>query len=197
MNPARESLSKWVSRELESRPTRRELRVWVKDLLDLLDLTEYENACRAAIVAANKRLTAQRNAADAEREKCGQTNRRLRGEIERVRAQRDEAMASLRVEMAKTAPPITKPPSMNESEIVRDKRRVLEYLRSSRRFMPYLHESMPASGAEKLLGSRDRAQRALVALVQDQKITYLENCSPDHYQAYADLPPAPALITES
>lgn len=81
----------------------------------------------------------------------------------------------------------------HESEIARDKRRVLEYLRSSRKFMPYLHESMPAHGAVKLLGSRDRAQRALVALVQDRKITYLENCSPDHYQAYAEIPPPPVI----
>lgn len=82
---------------------------------------------------------------------------------------------------------------MTEREIVRDKRRVLEYLQSSRKFMPYLHESMPAHGAEKLLGSRDRAQRALVALVQDRKIQYLENCSPDHYQAFAEMPPPPAI----
>lgn len=85
---------------------------------------------------------------------------------------------------------------MTEREITRDKRRVLEYLQSSRKFMPYLHESMPASGAEALLGSRDRAQRALVALVQDRKITYLENCSPDHYQAYAEVSPPPSADLE-
>jgi hypothetical protein len=85
---------------------------------------------------------------------------------------------------------------MAEREIDRDKRRVLEYLRSSRKFMPYLHESMPASGAVALLGSRDRAQRALVALVQDQKIVYLENCSPDHYQAFADPPQTLATILD-
>jgi hypothetical protein len=82
---------------------------------------------------------------------------------------------------------------MTEREIERDKRRVLEYLRSSRKFMPYLHESMPAHGAVKLLGSRDRAQRALVALVQDRKIRYLENCSPDHYQAFAEVSPPPLV----
>jgi hypothetical protein len=81
---------------------------------------------------------------------------------------------------------------VTESEIARDKRAVLEYLRSSRKFMPYLHESMPASGAVSLLGSRDRAQRALVALVQDRKITYLENCSPDHYQSHAEPVKTPA-----
>jgi len=76
---------------------------------------------------------------------------------------------------------------MSEPEITRDKRRVLEYLRGARKFMPYLHESRGAHEVVKLLGSRDRAQRALVALVQDRKITYLENCSPDHYQAHADM----------
>jgi hypothetical protein len=80
---------------------------------------------------------------------------------------------------------------MSESEITRDKRRVLEHLRTARKFMPYLHESMSAHSVVKLLGSRDRAQRALVALVQDKKIHYLENCSPDHYQAYAEIPPPP------
>jgi hypothetical protein len=79
----------------------------------------------------------------------------------------------------------------NETEIERDKRRVLEHLRTARKFMPYLHESMSAHGVVELLGSRDRAQRALVALVQDRKIHYLETCSPDHYQAYADVEPFP------
>jgi hypothetical protein len=79
-------------------------------------------------------------------------------------------------------------------QLADDKTRVLEHLRTTRKFMPYLHESMSAHSVVELLGSRDRAQRALVALVQDRKITYLENCSPDHYQAYAaDLPPCPTL----
>lgn len=81
-----------------------------------------------------------------------------------------------------------------EPEIVRDKRRVLEHLRTARKFMPYLHVDMSAHSVVQLLGSRDRAQRALTALVQDGKIHYLENCSPDAYQAYADVPPPPPVV---
>lgn len=84
---------------------------------------------------------------------------------------------------------------MSEREIAQDKQRVLEHLRIAPKFMPYLHGSMSAHGVEKLLGSRDRAQRALVALVQDRKIRFLENCSPDCYQAFADVPPPPQVDT--
>jgi hypothetical protein len=84
---------------------------------------------------------------------------------------------------------------MSESAISRDKRRVLEHLRTSRKFMPFLHESMSARSVVELLGSRDRAQRALTALVQDGQIRFLENCSPDHYQAYAEIPPPPVSTT--
>ena len=85
---------------------------------------------------------------------------------------------------------------MADREIARDKRRVLEHMQSTRKFMPYLHESVGAHEIVKLLGSRDRAWRALVALVQDRKIQYLENCSPDHYQAFAEVSPPP-LIPET
>lgn len=85
---------------------------------------------------------------------------------------------------------------MGETELERDKRRVLEYLQGSRKFMPYLHEGRSAYGAVKLLGSRDRAYRALVALVQDRKIHYLENCSPDHFQAYAVIDPPPTVPSD-
>lgn len=85
---------------------------------------------------------------------------------------------------------------MSESEIDSDKRRVLEYLKEAPKFMPYLHEERSAGSVVRLLGSRDRAMRALVALVQDQKIEYLENCSPDHFRAFAEVAPPPSAVSE-
>jgi hypothetical protein len=83
---------------------------------------------------------------------------------------------------------------MKEREIERDKRRVLEYLKEARKFMPYLHEGRSVAGIEKLIGNRDRAWRAILALVQDRKVEYEVNCSPDYVRAYADIPPAPSPI---
>jgi len=83
-----------------------------------------------------------------------------------------------------------------EREITRDKCRVLEHLKTAPKFMPYLHEGVGLHEIVKLLGSRDRAYRALVALVQDRKVEYEENCSPDYFRAFAEVAPTPPVPTE-
>lgn len=83
---------------------------------------------------------------------------------------------------------------MTERELDRDKRRVLEHLKEARKFMPYLHEGRSAGSVVKLLGSRDRAWRALVALVQDREIEYETHCSPDYFRAFAKVEPAPVPV---
>lgn len=75
-------------------------------------------------------------------------------------------------------------------------RRTLERLREAPLLMPHLHYSVGAHEIVKMLGSRDRAQRALVTLVQAGKVRYLENCSPDHYQAYAEVQGGPWVPVE-
>jgi len=82
---------------------------------------------------------------------------------------------------------------MAERQLDQDKARVLAHLKEARKFMPYLHEGRPVHYIEKLLGNRDRAWRAILALVQDRKVEYEVNCSPDYVRAFADMPPAPTI----
>jgi hypothetical protein len=77
---AREEITAWLENTRE-RPSRTQVKAWVADLLDVLEASERENACRAQIVAANRRLVRERDAAVAARKELVAENRRLRARL--------------------------------------------------------------------------------------------------------------------
>lgn len=96
---AREFLTRWSAGELPSKPRRRDLRRYVRDLLATLEAAEYENAIRAQLVTANRRLIRERDAEARLRKQLVIENHRLRAE----HAEAQAVLTGLRSALQKVA----------------------------------------------------------------------------------------------
>ena len=75
-----------------------------------------------------------------------------------------------------------------------DAQRILARLREAPLLMPYLHYSVSIDVLLRVLsGDQARTRAALAVLVQRRDAEYLENCSPDHFRAFAVMAPMPSV----